>query len=194
MSHIDSKLTYQLKNPFKCADKNDGTMKDAEFIVFKECTGQVFLEYYSALQSHVNSAFMTLAAQQANFSAGSTDNDKTPQNEVKPLHEKTEEQHQEEFEQLCQTMSLCLPQGDPKRLANFVNAFAGMVNLGHKTNPIALINGDIPVSKSIWSLLSLKDATESAIQYCCFFGIGSLSQESQSSNTALPPVISVKEL
>ena len=161
MSHIDGKMIYTLKRPVKMPVKGD--FREVEFVELSEFNGKHF-EYADKLECAITKAFFNMRK----VSEERKQKEETGE-EVKKFTDRTEDDHKLESEDMKDMIDVALKVSSVDRSA-FVHNFKKMVTF--KNAPLALVEGEVPMTSEMFEELNPKDMVGMAVAYCANFTIG----------------------
>lgn len=162
----DGTFDFNLRKPIEVA----GVDAPVEILTFHEC-GEGYDSYYMKLRKFILNGQMNtpeLMKKLSTFIKEDDDSAIASGTEVKPLHEKNDDDHLSDTEGFAEVLKIALGTSDD--LEHLVKNFGFMVS-SKGGNPICTVDG-IRVKEGAWVRLHPEDKINVAVQYCVFFGIG----------------------
>lgn len=191
----DGTFDFKLRKSIEVAGCNDPVTT----LTFHEC-GEGYDSYYMKLRKFTSKAQMNAASLMKQLGDvqdivkmmkdENKESSLTAGKELKPLHQKNENEHEIETKQFADLLKMSL--GNSDDLEELVKVFGFMVsNSGND----AICNADgVRVKEGAWKRLHIEDKIDAAVQYCSFFGIGSDQASKNTSEAASESPTEVKAL
>lgn len=162
MDLVNGKHDYHLKNPILVHFKGEGE---------KEV---ILLEMREPARAHVKkSAKLKQMIMQA--LVGVSENINLPGEEVKQIHDKNDEEHEQNAEEMIEAVRACLLLSKNVDFGDFVETFISMATKNSKKELI-LCDGKVPISDVHFDQMTADEINEMAIAYASFFYMPSVMQ------------------
>lgn len=179
----DGTFNFELRKSIEVA----GCDEPAITLTFHEC-GEGYDSYYMKLRKFTSKAQLGAinlmkqigdAQDIVKLLKEEKENSLPSGEELKPLHEKKDKDHEKETEDFAGLLKMSLGSSDD--LEELVKVFGHMVS---NTGGQAICDvGGVRLKEGAWKRIHPEDKIDAAVQYCSFFGIG-LDQASNSASEA----------
>lgn len=163
MSIEDGQNLYMLKKPLSYKVK--GETKKAQFLELRE-PGMSHSRGYLKIKQMVTG--LMLSSAKAFDGMGLDRDDIISGTKVKKLSDTNPEDHDNESEQLAEMLSYCFGLTSEIQLCNFVEEFEKIACRSAQKS-ICVVDGEVPMSSTIWDDLHPEDAEGAALTWAAFF-------------------------
>jgi len=162
----DGTFEFKLRKSIEVAGCHD----PVTVLTFHEC-GEGYDGYYMKLRKFISSGQIKAAGMLKDLRdviKEAKDDNLIGGDEVKPLHQTKEEDHDKEAEGFAEFIKMSLGTSDD--LEELVKVFGFMVS-NKSGDPICTTEG-VRILEGAWKRLHPEDKIDAAVKYCAFFGIG----------------------
>lgn len=136
-------------------------------LTFHEC-GEGYDGFYMKLRKFVLTGMIEAPKLLQRLEEFKSDDGLASGEEVKPLHQTSDEDHQTESEGFAEILKLALGMSDD--LEKMAQVFGLMIS-NNKSAPICTADG-VRMKQAAWERMHVEDKIDAAVKYCSFFGIG----------------------
>jgi hypothetical protein len=164
MSLEDGQKLYELKH--KLAYSFKGETREAQFLELSEPGGS-HRRGFLKLKQMVRSLVIAMGSKLDDLEKMAS-NGRVAGGQVQGLHEKDHDEHESEAEELAEILGLAFGAADEVQLCNFVDIF-GEIACHTKFKTICSVDGEVPMTATIWNDLHPDDAEGVALTYAGFF-------------------------